>query len=172
MPTMLRRYAGARVWYGGGSRRTARDENGRHILAPGDMTYAQWREKFVSHPEETRYNDFKRTVHAQIQSEYPLTLNAAMQNKHIRGCANFDSSRSELTVDPEELIRLYAGKSEPRCTRKGEWASKEYFAHTSEIGVWRDLAGHEAPTTAGIIHYSKKKGLHIVPARPVERGKS
>ena len=51
------------------SRRAARDENGGHILVPGDMTYALWREKFVSRPEEMRYNDFRRTVHAEIQSE-------------------------------------------------------------------------------------------------------
>ena len=149
------------------SRRAARDENGGHILVPGDMTYAQWREKFVSRPEEMRYNDFRRTVHAEIQSEYPLTLNAGVQNKHIRGRANFDPSRSELTADPEELIRLYAGKSEPILSKSGIWNQRERFFHDSEIGIWRDKrTGISAPTNAGIFHYSKKKGIHIVPAKP------
>ena len=89
-----------------------------------------------------------------------------MQNKHIRGSHNFDPTRSELTADPVELIQLYAGKSLPQATKSGAWNQKERFTHTSEIGIWKDLHGRESPTKEGIFHYSKKNGIHIVPARP------
>ena len=39
--------------------------------------------------------------------------------------------------------------------------------HTETIGIYRSkYTGKEVPTNTGIIHYSKRKGWHIVPARP------
>lgn len=151
--------------------RAARDGEGKVYDVPRGMKFSEWKEKYVTKPEETRYNIFKAAVYEEIKKSYPLTVNTGMQNKHIRGANNFDDTRSELTADPEELIKLYAGKSEPRQAKNGEWNHKEHFVHTSEIGIWRDLEGHEVPTTAGMIHYSKKKGVHIVPMRPVKGGK-
>lgn len=117
---------------------------------------------------EKRYNKFRQEVHEIIRKDYPLIVNAAKQNKHIRGTSNFDPTRSELTADPEELIKLYAGKSEPVMPKSGKWNQKERFVHTSIIGIWRDLAGNEVLTSRGMIHYSPKKGLHIVPSEPVQ----
>lgn len=148
--------------------RIARDNDGNTYKVPKEMTYQEWYKKYVSQSDETRYNTFRQAVHEEIRKDYPLKLNEGAQNKHIRGKHNFDPARSELTADPNELIRLYAGKSMPQRTNAGDWSHKELFIHTSKIGIWRDLNGHEAPTTAGMIHYSKKKGLHIVPAQPRE----
>lgn len=147
--------------------RFARDDEGKRYTAPKDMTYKEWKEKYVTKLEETRYNIFKAAVHEEIKKSYPLTVNTGMQNKHIRGTNNFDPIRSELTADPGELIELYAGKGEPIMPVSGVWNQKERFTHTSEIGIWRDRAtGDSTPTKKGLFHYSKKRGIHIVPAKP------
>ncbi len=146
--------------------RIARDADGKTYYVPGNMTYAQWKKEYITKPAELWYNTFKADVHKQIKNSYPMKVNIGMQNKHIRGSKNFDSTRSELTADPGELIQLYAGKSLPQTTKSGVWNQKERFTHTSEIGVWKDLHGREAPTKEGIFHYSKKNGIHVVPARP------
>ena len=110
---------------------------------------------------------FKEDVHKLIHEEYPLKLNEGHQNKHIIGSSNFDPQRSTLTADPIELIKLYAGKSKPIPTKAGMWSEKERFTHTSEIGIWRDTnRGKEASTNKGILRYSKKNGVHVVPSDP------
>ncbi len=47
----------------------------------------------------------------------------------------------------------------------GQAGSRERINFGEEIGVFKDQEGNAAPTTVGIVHYSKK-GAHIVPARP------
>ncbi|MGI6080828.1 MAG: minor capsid protein [Candidatus Avilachnospira sp.] len=153
----------------GGGNRIARDENGKNIEVPKEMTYNEWRDIYIDKPKESRYNEIKRRVHKLINEEYPLKLNKGMQDKHISGSSNFDPKRSELTADPEELIRLYAGKSEIRTAKSDEWNHKEFFEHTDIIGIWRNEDGEEMPTKRGIFHYSKKKGIHIVPSNPEKR---
>lgn len=147
--------------------RAARDGDGKVYDVPRDMKFTEWKEKYVTKPEETRYNIFKASVHEKIKKSYPMTVNTGMQNKHVRGTNNFDPTRGELTADPEELIKLYAGKSEPIMPASGVWNQKERFTHTSKIGIWRNKAtGESAPTRKGLLHYSKKRGIHIVPAKP------
>lgn len=148
--------------------RAARDGDGKTYDVPKDMTYKEWYDKTFTKPAEMRYNIFKDSVHAQIGKDYPLPVNSGQQGKHIVGSANFDPKRSTLTADPEKLIELYAGKGEPIQTKAGKWNQRERFVHSSEIGIYRDLAGNEQPTTVGIIHYTKKKGAHVVPAKPLK----
>lgn len=51
------------------------------------------------------------------------------------------------------------------------WNQKERFTHIAEIGIYKSKnTGRETVTNSGIIHYSKKKGWHIVPARPRKGG--
>lgn len=116
--------------------------------------------------QQEDYNKFAEEIHNLIRSEYPLEVHKDKQGKHIRGSFNFDPTRGELTADPKELIQLYAGKGKPRQTNKGEWCQKEYFVHSSVIGIYRNLDGDAMPTTTGMIHYSNK-GVHIVPAKPI-----
>ena len=150
-----------------GEKRFARDVDGNAIEVPEGMKYPEWKQKFIVDPKEKEYNDLKEKVHKLIKDEFTVKLNKGMQDKHIRGSSNFDPNRSELTVDPEELIRLYAGKSEPIISRD-KWRNKERFIHNSDIGIYRDLSGKEWPTNRGIIHYGKK-GLHIVPSEPEDK---
>ena len=104
--------------------RAARGRDGKTYDVPAGMKYKEWYEKTFTKPAEEEYNIFKNSVHEDIENNYPLTLNTGMQNKHIRGSNNFDQTRSELTADPEELIKLYAGKSEPIMPNSGIWNHK------------------------------------------------
>ena len=94
-------------------------------------------------------------------------MHTGHQSKHIRGSNNFDESRSELTVDPQMLYDLYSKKGQFLRTNAGEWNRKERFIHSETIGVYKNQSdGREVNTSAGMIHYSKRKGWHIVPAKP------
>lgn len=157
-----------------GMQRRARDpETGKTYLVPADMNYNEWRQKHIDEPKEKEYNIFKERVHKDIKNNYKLSVNQGRQDKHIKGTNNYIEGRSILKYDAQSLIDMYAGKSEPlqitNGTRKGEWNEKEKFNHTSEIGMYIDINGNQIKTNRGIIHYSKNKGVHIVPDRPKEK---
>lgn len=121
----------------------------------------------VDKTKKSEYNKLEQQVRTELLS-YSKEMNANAQNRHIAGSLNYDETRSTLTADPKELYNLYSGKSVLKVTKSGAWAQKEYFIHNSVIGTYRDLQGNKVETTAGIIRYSKTKGWHITPARPVE----
>jgi hypothetical protein len=118
---------------------------------------------------QDRYNGYKAAAHKRIRDEFPHTLNKARQDKHIAETGAYDPARSTLTADPGELIKLYAGNGDPILTQDGVWNQRERFTHTSAIGIYRDLSGTEIETKVGILHYAKIKGVHIVPANPMQR---
>ena len=68
-------------------------------------------------------------------------------------------------MEADELIKEAGTGDQVGAVPVGDPGSKERIDFGQEIGVFRDADGNEAPTTVGIIHYSKK-GAHIVPARP------
>jgi len=154
-----------------GGNRAARDtETGQTYFVPSDMTYDAWKKKYVDFPRETEYNIFRDQIHARINGgEFPLHINVMHNGKHVPGSANFDPTRGTLTANIEELIALHAGHGEPIQTAGGKWGMRERFTHHDTIGIWRDQNGNEAPTTIGIIHYTKRRGVHIIPARPGRR---
>jgi SPP1 gp7 family putative phage head morphogenesis protein len=146
--------------------RFARDGEGKGYDVPRDMKFTDWKEKYVVQPEKTRYNIFKSAVLEELKG-YSTSMHSGNQSKHIRGGQNFDLARGELTVDPQMLYDRYSGKGQFLKTNAGDWNHKERFTHTETIGIYRSkYTGKEVPTNTGIIHYSKRKGWHIVPARP------
>lgn len=147
--------------------RYARDvKTGERFTIPKDMTYKDWKEKYIVQPEKTRYNIFKSAVLEELKS-YSTAINEGNQSKHIRGSHNFDPARSELTADPQMLYDRYSGKGRFLETRAGKWNQKERFTHTGVVGICKNKhTGAEMQTNTGVIHYSKRKGWHIVPARP------
>lgn len=149
--------------------RFARAEDGSAYEVPQNMNFQEWYDKTFTKPAEMRYNKFAESVHEELNS-YSTVLNVGMQNKHIEGTDNYDSTRSTLTDDPQKLYDLYSGKGCFLQTNSGVWNNKERFTHTSEIGIYRSPSGREMPTNTGLIHYSRKKGWHIVPAKP-QKGK-
>ena len=145
--------------------RFARAADGSTYDVPRDMNYKEWYDKAFTKPAEMRYNIFAESTREQLKG-YSTAINAGLQNKHIKGSSNYDPTRGTLTADPQELYGLYSGKGRFIQTKAGAWAERERFTHTSEIGIYRSMSGREVPTNTGIIHYSKRKGWRIVPARP------
>ena len=131
------------------------------------MTYKEWREEYIDKPIRKRYNELKENVHKQIE-EYSKEIRWDRQNRHIRGEKEFKEGRSELTENPEMLIKRYSGKGDLQYTKDGRWKKKEIFVHDDKIGVWVSPDGERKDTNRGTIHYSKKHGVHIVPAYPDE----
>lgn len=146
--------------------RVARNADGDIYYVPEDMTYPEWYKKYVDEPKEERYNEFKKKTRDTITSEYAHKINQGQQDKHIIGTNNYIEGRSVLTADPEYLMNLYIEKALPIRSRKGLWSEKSRFTHDEYIGYIFDKNGNKVLTKNGIIHYSKKKGVHIVPAKP------
>lgn len=113
------------------------------------------------------YKDEK--LKAQIRRVFNLKIHQGQQDKHIKGSNNYKQElekgrlKSYLldNIDPQELVNIYAGTGEIR-RYKGKWIGKQFFEHTDYIGyVYTD--GQWIKTKYFSIHYSKKKGTHIVP---------
>ena len=97
---------------------------------------------------------------------YNLELNKQKQDRHIQDSPRYIEGRSVLTADPEMLIRLHLGRGTPIII-DGEWSGKERFTHGEVVGLWKSPDGKVSEHTCnGIIHYSRRKGVHIVPAQP------
>ena len=146
--------------------RAARDENGKYYTVPADMKYPEWKSKYVDEPKEKEYNKFKEQVKKNIKENYNLSLNKGQQDKHIVGTNNYIEGRSILTADPQELIDMYAGEGFFFQKRNGDWKERTWFEHDDVIGKYIDKDGNSIETTKGIIHYSKRKGVHVVPSNP------
>ena len=103
--------------------------------------------------------------------DYPKQIEEGKQGKHIPGHNNYTEGRSYLTMDSKEIQELankYAGTGKLQRDGQGHWNHKEIVNMGKTIGVYKDLAGKELPTTIATIHYSKK-GIHVVPAKPKEK---
>ena len=96
------------------------------------------------------------------------SLNVVHQNRHIRDSDGYIDGRSYLYdgVDPEALIERYHGTGQVRFSTAGAWINKEFVTLDRAIGVHIDPdTGVSTPTNIFAIHYSKRRGAHIVPAR-------
>ena len=93
-----------------------------------------------------------------------LSVHVGKQGKHIVGHNNYIKGRSIISGkvdDIQKLIDDFAGT--------GQWktANKEMVDFGKNIGKYVDInTGEIIDTIRGIIHYSKK-GVHIVPAKPI-----
>lgn len=154
--------------------RIARDAEGKNISINGDMTYKEWREKYIDKPAMKRYNERDKETLRFIEKECAKKINTGRQDKHIRGKNNFKEGKSELTADSEKLLELYFAKGSPQYTRKGEWNKRVIFEHDENIGIYVSENGERLETKKGTMHYSVDKGVHIVPAHPIgkKRGKN
>jgi phage head morphogenesis protein, SPP1 gp7 family len=119
------------------------------------------------------YKDNK--LQTDIRNNYNLQIHQGNQDKHIIGTNNYKTElengrrKSYLLddINPQELINKYAGTGKIKRDRNGKWTNKEFIEHTENIGYFADIeTGKEIPTNRFTIHYSKKKGTHIVPAKP------
>ena len=70
--------------------RRARDENGNSILLPSDMSYQQWKEKFLSNDEGIIENikyDIKTKGYIDITKEKDRIINNSFKNERIKKIA-------------------------------------------------------------------------------------
>jgi hypothetical protein len=93
-------------------------------------------------------------------------VNWGPQEKHFEGHNSYQTGRSTLTANPEELA-AQAGTGTPvNDVPRGQPGFKERVDFGKVIWNFVDRnTGESMPTTKGIIHYSKN-GIHIVPAHP------
>lgn len=126
----------------------------------------KWEELKLSYKDKKLQND--------IRNNYNLQINQGSQDKHILGTNNYKTElengrkKSYLldNIDPQELVNKYAGTGEIRRDLKGKWTNKEFIEHTENIGyAVNPETNEEILTNKFAIHYSKKKGTHIVPSK-------
>lgn len=142
-------------------------------------TFDEFQEMKYNNPKEfevlkTTYEDEK--LKRSIKENYNLKINQGHQDKHIKTANNY---RQELAkgnrksyllegVDPQALVDRYAGTGEIRRTPGGKWIEKQFFESENPVGYFVDKdTGEESLTNRFAIHYSKKKGTHIVPVKPL-----
>lgn len=127
---------------------------------------SKWEELKLSYKDKKLQND--------IMDNYNLQINPGSQDKHILGTNNYKTElengrkKSYLldNINPQELVNKYAGTGEIRRDLKGKWTNKEFIEHTENIGyAVNPETNEEILTNKFAIHYSKKKGTHIVPAK-------
>lgn len=96
--------------------------------------------------------------------DFPKKINKGAQGKHIVGHSNYQPGKSifEGTIQyAQKLINKFSGTGETINS------NKERVNFKKTIGKYVDpTTGKSYSTTNGIIHYSKKKGTHIVPSHP------
>jgi hypothetical protein len=120
-------------------------------------------------------------IRNKIQSDYLNSIKISnQQNKHIKdtdmyNAAVKDSTQynpSYLTIDKTvipSLIARYAGKGTLVFDKHESWAHQEIITnYPKEIGVSVSVQGKEYVTNQFKIHYSMKKGIHIVPFHSFE----
>ncbi|WP_308797712.1 polymorphic toxin type 50 domain-containing protein [Agromyces silvae] len=95
-------------------------------------------------------------------------VNWGQQEKHFPDHFNVDPRKSVLTADPRLLAR-HAGTGTPVGKLPvGHPGSRERVDFGEPIGRFVDRnTGAITETTRGITHYGKK-GIHVVPSRPIE----
>ena len=102
-------------------------------------------------------------LYDKMMSDDTYKVSESDQTKHIKGSSNYNPTKSEFYGDiskAQKLINSHKGKGEMIND------NKERVDFGEVIGGYVNIKGEKIDTTIGIIHTSKKKGSHIVPARP------
>lgn len=156
--------------------RVARDpETGKTVEIP-DMTYKEWKEKYVVKiGGNEEYNVIKeikgrpnKYVADKISSgAYGAKINEEKQKPHMESTAGKGKSYLFDTVDPQELFNKYAGTGTIVKTRNGNNTNKEECVANKYIGI--DVSSG-LKTRKFKIHHSKSR-THIVPKRERENGR-
>lgn len=130
-------------------------------VTKGQLALAEQRAK--------EYNKKQEEIRALIKSDtLPKQINRGNQNKHIPGSKGYVTGRSYIYGDLEtaqNLVDRYSGTGEPKLTKAGEWAHKEFVICDRIMGVAvNPTTGEETETKRFAIHYGKR-GTHIVPTQ-------
>ncbi len=126
-------------------------------------------------------------IRHKIQNEYSREMNAGRQNGHYAGTNEYEmyvqkqqrlnrKGVSVITVSPDELTELYkqysGGGILGRKRNSTAWDESESITQNDKIvGYTVDLdTGAKVETPCFTIHYSLKKGWHIVPEYADRKG--
>lgn len=126
-------------------------------------------------------------IRRRIQNEYSQEMNVGRQNGHYVGANEYNMyvqkqqrqglyGPSVVTVTPDELKELFNQYSSTgiilRDKKTGAWKQSELITVNDKIiGQAVDLyTGERVDTDCFTIHYSLKKGWHIVPAYMDKKG--
>lgn len=127
-------------------------------------------------------------IRQKIRNEYSREMNVGQQNKHYPGTNEYNMyvqkqqklglyGPSVVTVTPDELKELFSQYSSTgiivRDEKTGRWKESELITVNDKIiGQTVDLqTGEKTDTSCFTIHYSRKKGWHIVPAYADNKGR-
>lgn len=127
-------------------------------------------------------------IRRRIQNEYSQEMNVGRQNGHYVGTNEYNMyvqkqqrqglyGPSVVTVTPDELKELFNQYSSTgiimRDEKTGRWKESELITVNDKIiGQTVDLqTGEKIDTPCFTIHYSRKKGWHIVPAYSDNKGR-
>ncbi|MDR2833529.1 MAG: minor capsid protein [Streptococcaceae bacterium] len=136
-------------------------------------SFDEWQELKYNKAEEferLRTDFYDQKLRNEIKSgAYNLKING-QQNKHIVGHHDYIYGRSYLldNIDPQALVDKYAGTGTLNRDRKGRWKNQEFIQLDYFVGLNIPMTGQTYYTTRFSIHYSKKKGVHIMPVRETD----
>ena len=106
-------------------------------------------------------------IREKIQNDFNLDLYPDSKwNKHDPNSKNYDGVSSQITITRKEtvdLIKKYAGTGTIERNNSGGWRNQETIVSDVVVGKVLDLDNKWVDTKAFKIHYSEKKGVHIVP---------
>jgi SPP1 gp7 family putative phage head morphogenesis protein len=158
--------------------RAARDAEGNNITVPADMTYEQWKNKYIDQPDSQ--------IRQEILSNPHRLENYSNQqyNKHKEGTKQYEqykqerlkkgrTEQSSLLISYEEgieIVKKYAGTGVFSRNRQGVWRKEEFVDTDSIIGIVRNIDGTETQTNRIQIKYGENN-VHIVPVLPRKEGK-
>lgn len=138
---------------------------------------AVWSHRRVQKQANSLYNlaTNQENIHRLLQDrklkkrirngDYNLQIHGGRQGKHIKGHSNYTgASYLFKDIDPQSLVDKYAGTGEFKRTKgRGDWTRKEFIIADEYIGVVVKSGQEIASSKKFSIHYSKEKGVHIVP---------
>lgn len=118
-------------------------------------------------------------IRQKIRNEYSREMNVGQQNKHYPGTNEYNMyvqkqqklglyGPSVVTVTPDELKELFSQYSSTGVLKKrkdGTWAEIETISASEKIIGYtvNEKTNEQIETSCFTIHYSRKKGWHIVP---------
>ena len=101
---------------------------------------------------------------------YSKEMRKKKQLNHYKDNPGYQEGKSYFTIPIEELEKLVLSKMGSGLKKRssaGKWVEKERLDFDKAVGVWVEKdTDRSIETNSVMVSYSKKKGWHVVPAKP------